>query len=106
MLAQQGGLGLPGRNDYFSTEPNTQRITSGYHRYAQRLLQAAALNADEAALDSVMALETELARAHMTPVQRRDPTALYNPHTVAALQALAPGMDWPLDRQRWNSNGA
>ncbi len=94
LLAQQGGLGLPDRDDYFKTDATTQRITAGYRRYAQLLLQAVAVTVDDSTLDGLLALETELARASMTPVQRRDPTALYNPHTLASLQALAPGMDW------------
>lgn len=104
LLAQQGGLGLPDRDDYFKSDTTTQRVTAGYRSYVQRLLQAAALavdpnapsgGVDNSAPDGVVALESELARAHMTPVQRRDPAALYNPHTGASLQALAPGMDWP-----------
>ena len=94
VLAFQGGLGLPDRDDYFKTDATTQRIRAGYRSYAQQLLQAAAVPVNDSALDGLLALETELARASMTPVQRRDPTALYNPHTLASLQALAPGLDW------------
>ena len=85
VLAFQGGLGLPDRDDYFKTDATTQRIRAGYRSYAQQLLQAAAVPVNDSALDGLLALETELARASMTPVQRRDPTALYNPHTLASL---------------------
>ena len=94
LQAQQGGLGLPDRDDYFKTDATTQRVTAGYRRYAQRLLQAAGTPVNDAALDGLLTLETELARASMTPVQRRDPVSLYNPHSTESLQALAPGVDW------------
>ena len=42
----------------------------------------------------VMAIETALANASMTGVQRRDPNAVYNKMTLAQLEALAPAFDW------------
>ncbi len=94
VLALQGGLGLPERDDYFKTDETTRRIQAGYRLYAQRLLQGAGIAVDDSALEALLALETELARASMTPVQRRDPNATYNPQTVGGLQQGAPGMDW------------
>ena len=94
LTARQAGLGLPDRDDYFKDDDTTRRIQAGYRVYVQKLMQASGQPLDDAALAAVLALETEIARAHMTPVQRRNPTATYNPHTLASLQALAPGFDW------------
>ena len=44
--------------------------------------------------DSVLALETDLARASLTRVERRDPNVVYNLHTAESLAKLAPGFDW------------
>ena len=43
-----------------------------------------------------MALETELAKASMTRLERRDPNATYHKTTAADLSALAPAIDWPV----------
>ncbi len=93
--ASQAGLGLPDRDDYFKSDEVSRRLQAAYRTHASKLLQAADAAADDATLDALMVFETELARASMTRVQRRDPNAAYNPFSVAGLQALAPGMDWP-----------
>ena len=43
----------------------------------------------------VLALETGLAKASMTRVERRDPPNLWHEMTVAELSRLAPHFDWP-----------
>ena len=44
-------------------------------------------------ISAVFALETDLARASMTRVERRDPNVVYNLHTVESLAKLAPGLE-------------
>ena len=92
----QSGLGLPDREDYLRTgaEGNSRRLQVAYREHARNLLRAASAPADEATLDALMHFETELARASVSRVARRDPNAGYNPYTVDGLQALAPGFDW------------
>jgi len=99
----QDGLGLPDRDDYAKTDASSLRVKAAYRVYAGKLLRAADAQAgkplaDDAAVaarvDALMAFESLLADASMTRVQRRDPNAVYNPFTVAALQARAPGLDW------------
>jgi predicted metalloendopeptidase len=53
--------------------------------------------------DAVFDLETELARASMTAVQRRDPFATYNKVSPETLSRDAPGFDWP---RYWSALGA
>jgi putative endopeptidase len=88
------GLGLPDREDYFRSDARSAALKTAYRSHAAVLLKAAGAPADDVVLDSLMAFETQLAQATMTNVQRRDPRAVYNPHTPASLQALAPGLDW------------
>jgi predicted metalloendopeptidase len=92
----QSGLGLPNRDDYFEPASNTRNeaIKADYRRHVQTLLRAASAPHDTATLDLVMAFETALAEASMNNVQRRDPKAIYNPHTAGSLAVLAPGFDW------------
>ena len=44
--------------------------------------------------DTVMRMETELAKSHLTRVQRRDPYKLKHKMKLAELEALAPNFDW------------
>jgi predicted metalloendopeptidase len=43
---------------------------------------------------TVMAVETKLAEASMTRVERRNPANIYHPMTAAQLKELAPAFDW------------
>ncbi len=93
----QAGLGLPDRDDYTKTDATTQRIRAAYRQHAATLLQAAGTATDanvQANVDTLLAFEGELAGASMDRVLRRDPNAIYNPVSVDALQAQAPGLDW------------
>jgi predicted metalloendopeptidase len=102
---QAGGLGLPDRDDYTRTEASSQRLREGYRRFASTVMQAAGTPMSEPALDALLALEAQIAQAHLTPVQRRNPQALNNRRTVASLQAEAPGLDWGRFLAAW-SGGA
>jgi putative endopeptidase len=94
LQVSQAGLGLPDRDDYFSSEATAVKLKAAYRDYARRLLQASGAVADDSTLDALMAFETSLAQASMTRVQRRDPKAVYNAVTVADLKTSAPGLDW------------
>lgn len=102
---QAGGLGLPDRDDYTRAEASSQRLREGYRRFATDLMQAAGTPLTGPALDALMALEAQIAQAHLTPVQRRNPQALNNRRSVASLQAEAPGLDWGRFLAAW-SGGA
>jgi putative endopeptidase len=92
----QAGLGLPERDYYFLEDERTRRIRAEYRKHVARLF---ALAGDEAALAArnaatVVDLETQLARASMTAVQRRDVEKTYNKTAVATLAREAPGFPW------------
>ena len=94
LSVSQAGLGLPDREDYFRDDEHTRRVKTAYRAYGRSLLGAAGARADEATLDALIALETELAQASMPRAERRDPVTQYNPMDVATLQGRAPGFDW------------
>ena len=92
-----GGLGLPDRDYYLSDEPRMQEARERYRAHVARLLgltgQGAAAAA--AAADRVLRLETALARATLSRVDRRDPHNVYHRLTIGQLAALTPSFDWP-----------
>src|SRR5438128_1384332 len=94
--ASQGGLGLPDRDYYLRSDSTARALRAAYLEYVSRVLQ---LSGDTpAAADSlaqrILALETALARASLTRVERRDPNANYHKMTLAAADSLTPHLAW------------
>ena len=93
-LVAQGGLGLPDRDYYFLDDERTREIRAAYRRHVARVLELDGDPAAAASAGDVLALETELARASMTVVERRDVDKTYNRMTLAELERAAPGFAW------------
>ncbi len=91
-----GGLGLPDRDYYLKTDPKSVKLRQQYLAYVAQLLTLAGEPADKAKTDadSVIRIETALARASLTRVQQRDPHSIYHMMPVADLQKLTPSIDW------------
>ena len=91
----QGGLGLPDRDYYFLDDERSRGIREAYRRHIARVLAVDGPAASaEAEAARIVELETELARASMTVVERRDVDKTYNKMTVAELERAAPGFAW------------
>ncbi len=90
----QGGLGLPDREYYVSTEPRMQAIRTRYHEYIARLMALAGFDHVEQRAAAVMALETALARAQATREASANDHNADNLWTRADFARQAPGMDW------------
>jgi putative endopeptidase len=92
----QGGLGLPDRDYYTKEDAKSQDIRKKYLDHVQKMLELSGERPDQAATDaqSVMRIETALAKGSMTRVARRDPKALYHRISIADLQALSPSFNW------------
>jgi len=94
----QGGLGMPDRDYYTKTDPASDSLRQKYLAHVAKTLSLAGEPAAAATADAqrVMSLETELAKASMTRVERRDPNATYNKVSVADLQQMAGPISWPV----------
>jgi len=92
----QGGLGLPERDYYFRTDAKSAGIREAYAAHVARMLTLAGDTPEAAGVSAaaILALETKLARASRTLVERRDPEKNYNKYERPALAKLAPGLDW------------
>ena len=93
----QSGLGLPDRDYYMKADKKSAEIRA---RYRGHIAATLALLGDETALakgeaEQVFAIETALARASLSPVERRDPYALKHAFGLAALTPLTPTIAWP-----------
>jgi putative endopeptidase len=90
----QAGLGLPDRDYYF--DEKRQPIRDAYVKHVANMFVLLGDAPERAATEAqtVMALETKLAKASMTRVEQRDPANVYHRMTVADLQKLTPNFDW------------
>ena len=92
-----GGLGLPDRDYYLKTDAKSIETRARYLDYITRLLTLSGQSATTAAADAatILRIETALASASLTRVERRDPYKQYHKMTVAQLAALNPAIPWP-----------
>ncbi len=92
----QGGLGLPDRDYYTKTDAKSVALRAAYTAHIARMLTLLSDAPSTAATEAqtVLALETQLAAASMTRVERRDPNATYNKMTLAQMDALSPGFSY------------
>ncbi len=92
----QGGLGLPDRDYYVSEDPAKQELLAAYQPHVARMLGLAGEDAETAARHaaSIVAFETELARASRPAEEMRDFERLYNKLDRAGLAELTPRLPW------------
>jgi endothelin-converting enzyme/putative endopeptidase len=94
-IATAGGLGLPDRDYYTKSDSKSVELRQLYIAHVRRMLELLGHGPDAAQREAVriMAMETALADASRTRVERRDPHTLYKVD-LAHLQALSPSFDW------------
>jgi putative endopeptidase len=90
----QGGLGLPDREHYLSTEPRMQALRTQYEAAIGRMLALAGFDREQQRAQAVMALETALAQSHATAEASADDRNADHLWTRADFARRAPGMDW------------
>jgi putative endopeptidase len=92
----QGGLGMPDRDYYVKDDAKSKETRERYVQHVQKVFE---LTGDSRAAakrnaETVMRLETAMAKASLTRVERRDPHNLVHKMKVADLTQLAPNFDW------------
>ncbi len=92
----QGGLGLPDRDYYTKEDDKSKEIRKQYVEHVAKMFELLGDKPQQAAAnaDTVMEVETRLAKSSMTNIQQRDPNAIYNKMTLAEVNALTPGYSW------------
>ncbi len=88
----QGGLGLPDESYY--REDKFAEIREAYLGYLTRLLELGGHAHPAAAAQTVLDLDTRLAKGHWERAETRDVQKTYNLMTLDELKALAPAFDW------------
>ena len=95
-FATAGGLGLPDRDYYTDKDRRAVTLRRQYREHVARtfVLLGDAPTAARQHAATVLQLETRLARASLTQVQKRDPYNLFHKMDRAALERLTPHFDW------------
>ncbi|RDJ00062.1 M13 family peptidase [Dyella solisilvae] len=91
---QEAGLGLPTKDYYLN--PKYKDIRDAYLDHIAKSLQLTGVSEADAKKQAaqVLAFETELAKASLTPVEMRDPANEYHFVTVAEANKLTPHFNW------------
>jgi endothelin-converting enzyme/putative endopeptidase len=96
--ADQGGLGLPDRDYYTKDDAKSVELRKQYLAHVQKMFELLGDKPESAAAEAqtVMRIETALAKGSMTRVERRDPKALDHKMSRAELEKLSPEFHWPV----------
>lgn len=93
-FAGAGGLGLPDRDYYLKDDERSKEIRERYRALVQRMFELLGDTAPAQSTETVMRIETALAKASLSRVDRRDPHKIYHRMDRAGLQALTPSFRW------------
>lgn len=88
----QSGLSLPDRDYYLKSDEKFIAARIALSTYFESLLKLS--GEEEVDVASLLAFETELAKAQWTKVDNRDPQKTYNKKSLAELKKLAPDFAW------------
>ncbi|MDO4185039.1 MAG: M13 family metallopeptidase [Bacteroidales bacterium] len=91
-----GTSGLPDRDYYLNTDPDSKKLQEAYRNTLQKLFVLAGFKEKDAkrAVKTVYDMEYKFAEASMTRAEQRDYTKLYNIRTVEQLQQDYPAINW------------
>ncbi|MGA9566503.1 MAG: M13 family metallopeptidase, partial [Candidatus Korobacteraceae bacterium] len=92
----QGGLGLPDRDYYLKDDAKSKETREHYLQHVQKMFELMGDSPETAKKNAstVMRMETSLAKASLTRVERRDPYKQKHKMTVPDLYKVAPDFDW------------
>jgi putative endopeptidase len=95
-IASQGGLGMPDRDYYFRDDDKSKQLRADYQHHVAKMLELAGDAPDKAATEAttVITIETVLAKASRTRVERRDPEKNYNLMPLSEMNTLTPDWSW------------
>ncbi len=94
----QGGLGMTDRDYYINKDARSKEMRQAYLSYIAKMFVLMGDNNKTASGNArkIMNLETGLAQASMTRLERRDPLKTYHKMNYTELQKNSPAMEWPL----------
>jgi predicted metalloendopeptidase len=94
--ADQGGLGMPDRDYYTKADDKSKELRRQYQDHVVKMLALAGDGDTKASAEAktIIELETKLAEASLTRVERRDPEKTYHKMNRSELHTLTPNWSW------------
>jgi endothelin-converting enzyme/putative endopeptidase len=92
----QGGLGLPDRDYYLKEDAKSVELRKKYVAHVQKMLELLGDKPEAAAgeAQTVLRIETALAKGSLTRVERREPKNLDHKMSRVELEKIAPDFEW------------
>jgi putative endopeptidase len=104
----QGGTSLPDRDYYLKNDARSTTIRNAYQQHLTNMFTLIGENNDQAQKDAntVLRIETALAKAQMSRVEMRDPYKTYNKFGIKEFNSTTPSIDWSWMLGQFGLNGA
>ena len=90
----QAGFALGERDYYIDDDEHTRSIREAYVAYVEKMFGLFGFDHAAERAQTVLRMETRLAKAAYSNVELRDPIRNYNKMSIDELQALVPQVDW------------
>jgi predicted metalloendopeptidase len=102
----QGGIGMPEREYYLSSDPKMAELRTAYRQYIGDLLTAAGVADAKAKAQRIYDLEVKIAKAHQSREDSENWAKASSLWSQADFASKAPGIDWPAFFQASQLSGA
>jgi len=90
----QGGLGMPDRDYYLSTDPKLAATKEKYLQHLTNVLNLAGEANAASRAKAILDFETRIARVHWARAESRDANKTYNKMTLTEVRKFAPGFQF------------
>ncbi len=90
----QSGLGLPDREYYLKDDEKSVAIRDDYLAHIERMYELAGFDGGRQAADTILALETRLAKENMSKEDSRNWSVNYNKLATDELSEVMPNFNW------------
>ncbi len=94
MNEYQAGFSLGEKEYYIDEDEHTRSIRTAYVAYVEKMFDLFGFDHVAERAQTVLRMETRLAKAAYSNVELRDPQRNYNKMSIDELQALVPQVDW------------
>ena len=94
----QGGLGLPEREYYLAQDAQSKQIRTDYINHIKNVFVLMGIDEAKATANAntILTVETAMAKASMDQVTMRDPNAIYHKMSVEDFAKMTPNINWNL----------
>ena len=96
MNEYQAGFSLGEKEYYLDEDEHTRHIRAEYVAYVEKMFRLFGFDNAAERAQTVLRMETRLAKAAFSNVELRDPQANYNKMSLAELQELVPQVNWKI----------